>query len=105
MELYGYDSDGRALSSVTVPAATTAPFQIGPGKVGNLQTCNPGVWTGSYARVAYQWLIGGVAIPGATGVGYTPQASDATKVLTCRVTATNPAGTVPVVTAPVTVVP
>jgi hypothetical protein len=105
LEMYGYTSDGRALSSVTAPANTTLPSQVGPGKVGVTQVCNPGVWTGAYARTSYQWKINGVSIPGATAVGYTPQASDATKSLTCVVTATNPAGSVPLATNSVVVVP
>ena len=105
LEMYGYDSDGVSLKGLTAPANTTLPSQIGPGKVANLQTCNPGVWTGGYARTSYQWKVNGVSIPGATGAGYTPQASDATKSLTCVVTATNPAGTTPLATNSVTVVP
>ena len=58
-ELYGVDSDGHTSSSVTIPANTAPPTQIGPGKVANLQTVNPGTWTGSYARVSYQWRING----------------------------------------------
>ena len=105
MEMYGYDSDGHPAPGVTIPAATTVPFQVGPAKVGVQQVCNPGVWTGSYASVAYQWKINSTPIPGASGVGYTPIAADATKALTCQVTATNPAGSVPVLTTPATVVP
>ena len=105
LELYGYDSDGFALNSVTIPAATMTPFQVGPAKVGVQQVCNPGVWTGAFARVTYQWKINSAPIPGASGAGYTPIAADATKALTCQVTATNPAGSVPVLTTPATVVP
>ena len=105
MEIYGYDSDGHALASITIPAATTIPFQIGPAKVGVQQTCNPGVWTGAYARVSYQWKITSTPIPGASGAGYTPVAADVGKALTCQVTATNPAGSVPVLTTPATVIP
>ena len=34
MEIYGYDSDGRALSSVTVPLNTTPPTMVGPARWG-----------------------------------------------------------------------
>jgi hypothetical protein len=104
-ELYGVDSSGRALGGLAAPANTTLPTQIGPGKVANLQTCNPGVWTGAQARVSYQWRINGTPVTGSTGVGYTPQASDATKTLTCQVAAANPAGSSSVITAGVVVVP
>ena len=104
-EIYGYTSDGRTASSVTIPANTTPPTMVGPGKVGVTQTVNLGVWTGAYARVAYQWRINGAPVTGATAAGYTPQASDATKTLTCQVIASNPAGTTSIITAGAVVVP
>ena len=70
-----------------------------------LQTVNPGVWTGTYARTSYQWRINGAPIIGATAAGYTPQASDATKTLTCQVIASNPAGTASIISAGAVVVP
>ena len=105
MEIYGYDSDGRPASGVTIPVNTTPPTMVGPGKVGVMQTINPGVWTGTYARASYQWRINGAPIAGATAAGYTPQASDATKTLTCQVIASNPAGTASIISAGAVVVP
>ena len=105
LELYGVDSDGHTPASVTIPANTVLPTQIGPGKVANLQTINPGTWTGIYARTSYQWRINGAPVTGATAAGYTPQASDATKTLTCQVIASNPAGSSSVISAGVVVVP
>lgn len=105
LEMYGYTSDGRASSSITAPTNTSLPTQVGPAKVGTLQTVNPGVWTGSYARVSYQWKITAAAVPGATGIGYTPVVGDVTKALTCTVTGANSAGSASATTAPATVIP
>ena len=105
LEMYGYDSDGFALKSLAPPVNTTLPTQIGPAKVGVLQTCNPGVWTGGYARTGYQWKVNGVSIPGANGAGYTPIASDAGKALTCLVSVVNPAGGNQLATGTASVVP
>lgn len=105
VELYGYSSDGRTSASLAAPANTTLPTQTGLGKVGNVQTCNPGVWTGGYASTSYQWKINATAVPGATAAAYTPVAADATKTLTCTVTGTNPKGSASATTTGVVVAP
>jgi hypothetical protein len=72
-------------------AAPVASFVTGTGLVGSVVTCTPGSWTGSptYAR---QWLRGGTAIAGATATSYTTVAADAGLSVSCRITATNAAG-------------
>ena len=105
LEEYGYASDGTSLKGLAAPVNTTLPTQIGPAKVANLQTCNPGVWTGGYARTSYQWKVNGVSIPGASGAGYTPIASDVSKALTCLVSVVNPAGGNQLATGTASVVP
>lgn len=98
------NSGGSAASgfSLTVrpslPAVVTAPALSGPGRIGVPLSVSPGTWKGA-PGLAYQWLAGGVPIPGATGTSYTPVAADDRKDLAVRVTATNAGGSVVVVTA------
>lgn len=64
-----------------------APVIEGTPKVGAPLTAAPGTWTpaGSYA---FQWLVDGAAIPGATAAQYVPTAAQRGKRLTLQVTAT-----------------
>ena len=72
--------------------------------IGAPVTVDPGQWDGMPApTLALQWLIDGVAIPGAVAAAHVPQPSDDTRALACRVTASNPAGTAEAVTPAVTV--
>ena len=76
----------------------TGPPTISPTGVGEELSCSHGDWApdllGAYLyrapqSFARQWLKDGVDIPGATGATFTPtEPGD----YTCRVTATNPAG-------------
>jgi hypothetical protein len=78
----------------TPPKNTVAPKITGTPRVGKTLSCSLGTWTGS-SPITYtrQWRRNGAAISGATGANYVAKAADAGKFLTCRVTASNVAGT------------
>ena len=80
-----------ALATVIPPVNTAAPVASGTGTVGQTLTCTNGTWQYS-PTFAYQWLRDGVAVSGATASTYVLVAADSTHSLSCRVTATNPAG-------------
>ncbi|HEY5198209.1 MAG TPA: hypothetical protein VIJ51_14400 [Solirubrobacteraceae bacterium] len=83
---------GGAPPTTPPPANTTPPAVTGTATVGRSVGCSS-VWTGTPPlSFAYQWLRDGVAIPGATGSNYAIVAADAGKHLSCRVTASNAAG-------------
>lgn len=76
---------------------TVAPALTGTAEVGETLTVTNGTWSGvptpSNSR---QWLADSVAIAGATGLTYDLTAAEAGKVITVRVTSTNGAGSVSV---------
>jgi hypothetical protein len=75
------------------PSSVTAPSLAGSGKIGAQVTVNPGTWNGVPAPTfAYQWRRGGQDIAGATAAAYVPVEADDRANLTCRVTASNAAG-------------
>jgi hypothetical protein len=91
-----------------------APAISGTARVGEALTATPGSWTPVDATFSYQWIAGGVPIPGAAAPTYVPSAGDLGKQLTVRVTASRPgmnsgvahaALTLPVVAAAVPVTP
>jgi hypothetical protein len=59
---------------------------------GRALRCDHGTWTGD-PTFAYQWLLAGVAVRGATGPEYLVRVRDVGRVLSCRVTARNSGGT------------
>lgn len=76
------------------PVATTAPSvssnnpeSSGLGKVGDLVTCNPGVWDPA-STYTYAWKRGASTISGATAATYTLVAADRGTLVSCVVTAT-----------------
>ena len=82
------------------PAATVEPGLAGSGKVGAEIRVEPGSWSGKPApTLALQWRRDGADIAGATAAAYVPVAADDRARLTCRVTATNAAGTAAAETA------
>ena len=74
------------------PVNTTAPAVTGTGAVGNTLSVTNGNWTYVPTSYAYQWLRGGANIAGAMAATYVLQAADSGTNVSCRVTATNPAG-------------
>jgi hypothetical protein len=97
----------RATVHATAPVPAT-PTLAGSGLVGTPVTVDPGSWGGIPAPVlARQWLIDGAAVAGATGASYMPVPADAGRLLSCRVTGTNAAGSAAAASAalPVTQAP
>ena len=75
------------------PANIVSPEASGIPAVGERISCSPGTWSGSPAPAfAYQWLRDGSIIPLATANTYVVVEADAGHSLSCRVTATNSAG-------------
>ena len=86
------------------PTVATAPKLSGTGKIGAAVSVDAGAWDGKPApSTALQWRRDGADIAGATGASYTPVAADDRAALTCRVTATNAAGSQSATTAAVQV--
>ncbi len=76
------------------PQNTVAPEVLGSPAVGELLTCSHGTWSGQPPPTyAYQWLLAGVDIPGATTNTYTVALADRGLSLSCEVTASNHEGT------------
>jgi hypothetical protein len=81
-----------ALGLIAPPVNTAAPVASGTGTVGQVLACTQGGWQYSPTSYAYQWLRGGANIAGATAASYVLAAADSGTNVSCRVTATNPAG-------------
>ena len=80
------------------PRLLTAPALAGPATIGTAVGVDPGTWEEA-AALALQWCRDGAEIAGATGASYTPVAADDRTALSCRVTASNPAGSTAAETA------
>ena len=87
--------DRKALA---LPLALAAPTLSGTGRIGAALTAQPGNWSGTPA-VAFQWRRDGADIAGATAKTYVLGSEDDLCELTCRVTATNAAGSAAAETA------
>ena len=93
-------SEFRVTVRATLPVLVTAPTLAGSGRIGATVTVSPGTWGGLPAPTrALQWLSAGVEIAGATASAFVPGPGQDTKPLTCRVTASNAAGSASAVTA------
>jgi hypothetical protein len=84
------------LSKVLAPVNTTAPVVSGTGTVGQTLSCTMGNWQYAPTAYAYQWLRNGGAIAGATASTRVLVAADSGASVSCRVTATNAAGSTPI---------
>ncbi len=83
---------------------TIAPKLSGEPSMGATLTVTPGAWGPSPVTLAYQWLRGTAAIPGATKTTYVPVAADLGQKVSVRVTGTKPGyGAVAKTTAAVTI--
>jgi hypothetical protein len=83
------------LSKVLPPVNTTAPAVTGTATVGSTLSCTMGNWSYAPTSYAYQWLHNGANIAGATNPTRVLIAADSGTNVSCRVTATNPAGSTP----------
>lgn len=79
-------------NSVSAPANTTIPYINGTPRLGQVVSCNPGVWTNFPTKYAYQWQRDGTNIVSATAAEYVVTTTDIGHVLTCAVTASNLGG-------------
>jgi hypothetical protein len=88
--LQGYEATTATSSGSIVAGGMLHPSAVtvsGVAAVGGTLTSNAPAWTPA-ATLAYQWLLDGVAINGATGTSYSPVAGDAGRVVEVRVTGT-----------------
>jgi hypothetical protein len=81
-----------------LPALVVAPSLAGTGKIGAPVSVDPGLWTGA-PELALQWCRDAAEIGGATEAAYVPVSEDDRAALTCRITASNAAGSETAVTA------
>ena len=70
-------------------AAVSPPTVTGTAQVDQPLTAAAGTWSPS-ADPAYQWLVDGAPVAGATGDSYTPAAADLRKQVAVQVTVTRP---------------
>lgn len=83
---------GTTSVEILAPAAMGTPVLpavSGVRKVGSPLKVSTGSWTPADVALAYRWLRGGVAIPGATAASYTPVPADLGKALVAEVTASH----------------
>ncbi|MDR1151256.1 MAG: FIVAR domain-containing protein [Bifidobacteriaceae bacterium] len=88
--------DGQALAAALTltaysdaPSVVTAPvLSSDHPAVGVSISVSTGTWNPANAALTYAWLVDGQAVPGATGVAFTPRPQDRGKTLAARVTAT-----------------
>ena len=104
LTLTSYDATGAAVGrwlltlaapepAAEAPAGARAPALSGSGLVGAPVALDPGDWTGSpVPALGFQWRRDGADLPGATGADYLAGDADDATQLSCRVTATNAAG-------------
>jgi hypothetical protein len=105
-----YGGANRGVDSPNFVAVLQAPVAASPpaiSLVGQSLRCSRGTWSRDVvgARLyhspesfRFQWALNGADIAGATLSAYTPSAAGS---YTCRVTATNPAGSTPQTSTPI----
>ena len=90
----GY-TDAVASSANTSPVApgtflnTREPAVVGTAQVGVPLTADKGAWTPK-ASVAYQWVVGGTEVAGATSKSFTPRPQDLGLPVTVEIMASRP---------------
>jgi Purple acid Phosphatase, N-terminal domain/Calcineurin-like phosphoesterase len=90
--LEGYETTTATSFGSVVAGGMLHPSAVtvsGVAVVGGTLTADASAWTPA-AALAYQWLLDGVPISGATGTSYSPVAGDAGHVVEVRVTGTAP---------------
>ena len=80
------------IASEVPPVNSAAPVASGTGTVGQNLTTTNGTWQNAPTSYAYQWMRGGAPILGAVNAVYALVGADSGNSVSCRVTATNPAG-------------
>ena len=78
-------------SGILVPVCTSIPDINGNGGVGDTLSSTMGNWYNDPTGYAYQWLSDGDPV-GTDSADYVVKPTDAGKSITCRVTASNAAG-------------
>jgi lysophospholipase L1-like esterase len=80
---------------LTVPQNTSAPAVTGAPRLGSVLSCSLGSWSGTTPLTyAVQWVRDQSPVPGQTRSTYLVGASDIGHAMSCRVTASNQAGSV-----------
>lgn len=67
--------------------ASQVPAITGTARVDSTLTASTGTWSPTGATYAYQWLLDGTPVPGATGSTFTPGPADVTRRVTVAVKA------------------
>lgn len=98
VEVIGYAAGYATIGSTSAPTApvtgasisATDPTVTGDVRVGGRVTADPGVWGPAPVTLAYQWLIDGNAVGGATDQSWTIPVSAAGRSVAVRVTGSKP---------------
>ena len=94
---------GRVVIAAIAPVNTRPPALTGKTTIGSTLTCDPGVFAGTPApALSIEWLRGTAVIDGASVGTYDLTNADGAKAISCRVTASNIAGTVQAVSTALT---
>jgi surface antigen len=102
----GYD-DAVASSAPTTPVApgtflnTREPAVVGTAQVGVELSADQGAWTPK-ASIAYQWVVDGTEVPGATSSTFTPRPQDVAKPVRVEILASRPGYLTALVASPAT---
>jgi hypothetical protein len=76
------------------PSTVSAPQVTGAASVGQMLTCERGLWNGQPPpEFSYKWIRDGAAIPAASASTYTTELADQGHTLSCAVIAANGEGT------------
>ena len=89
--LYVNVVSGAARADAPVPIGN--PTLAGSPIVGETLTCISGGFLNGPQSFSYVWLRNGTPITGATGASYVPTTDDIGRLIACRMSATNSAGT------------
>lgn len=108
----GFNAAGSAqqtsapVTIAPVPPDLEAPPAVGGAAwVGGEALCSTGIWRNAPTGYAFEWLLDGAPLAGATGAGFRPAASQLGRGLACTVTASNSAGSRSATSAPVMIAP
>lgn len=84
-------STRRRANVIAFRPGVTPPTISGTPGAGNVFTLNPGTWAPATATLTeYQWFSGHNEIVGQTAVTYTQTAADASAIINCAMTVTDP---------------